>query len=373
MCFYGLRKIKIVRSKCINLYITMKSFLLKFLIIFLFGMLLTSCETAGYYSQSIVGHTKMMLARQSIDKVIEKSEGKRKQLLISAKRLRQFAVDELSLPNNDSYLSFVDMRRKHPVWSVVAANEFSISAVHWCYPVVGCASYRGYFSEAAAIAYADKMSEKGFETDVGGVTAYSTLGWFNDPLIPSMMNRGEVSMAEVMFHELAHQQFYVKGNSAFNEAFATVVGEYGTLRWLERNRPDLVLIYQQRMRVRSDFSALVKLTKQRLQNVYKAAINKEEMRDSKEAVFGQFVEDYEELKQKRWSGKGWYGAWINKPLNNARMASFGTYRDLVPQFVALLQSCGGSFERFYHAVKSQKGKGKLAIVPEACDVKSQLN
>ena len=333
--------------------------------LFLF-VLLSACETVGYYSQSVVGHSKMMLARQPIDKAIAKSDGKRKELLVLAKSLRQYAVDELSLPDNNSYLNYVDMKRKHPVWSIVAAPEFSINPVSWCYLVIGCASYRGYFSEKSAQKYAEKMRNKGFETEVGGVTAYSTLGWFNDPLIPSMFRHGEIPLAEVMFHELAHQELYIKGNSAFNEAFATVVGEHGALRWLQKNKPELVTVYRQRMQVRNDFSALIKMTKQRLKVLYAKDLGESEMRLKKQAVFDQFRQDYDETKSTRWSGKAWYGAWLKKPLNNARMASFSTYRNLVPQFEELLEKCDNNFQRFYASVKTLKKMGKGAKVPTSC-------
>jgi len=329
-------------------------------------LILSGCETVGYYSQSVVGHSKMMLARQPLDRAIAKSEGQRRDLLVLAKSLRQYAVDELALPDNRSYLSFVDMRRKHPVWSVVAAPEFSIKPVSWCYPVVGCASYRGYFSEKAAEKYAAKMQEKGLETVVGGVAAYSTLGWFNDPLIPSMMRRGDVALAEIMFHELAHQELYVKGNSAFNEAFATVVGEHGALRWLREFHPEKVAAYQERMQVRGDFSALIKTTKQSLKALYATTLSPADMREQKQAVINQLKHSYEELKDQRWSGKAWYGAWFKRPVNNARMAAFATYRDLVPKFEALLQHCEHDFARFYATVKLQKQQGKQARVAEQC-------
>ena len=342
--------------------------MMKFKLIFVLLLLLfiSACETVGYYSQSVIGHSRMMLARQPIDKAIEKTDGKRKELLVLAKSLRQYAVDELSLPDNSSYLNYVDMKRKHPVWSIVAAPEFSIKPVSWCYPIIGCASYRGYFSEQSAQKYAKKMRTKGFETEVGGVTAYSTLGWFNDPLIPSMLRRGDVSLAEVMFHELAHQELYINGNSAFNEAFATVVGEQGALQWLQKNKPETAAIYRQRLQVRNDFSALVKLTKQRLKVLYAEKLDDTDMRMKKQFVFDQFAEEYDELKTSRWSGKAWYGGWLKKPLNNARMASFSTYRDLVPQFEVLLEKCSNNFERFYASVKTQKKQGMQARVPISC-------
>lgn len=331
-------------------------------------LLLSSCETASYYSQSIIGHSKLMLARQPIDKALEKVDEKDKPSLLLAKTLRQYAVDELSLPDNKSYLNYVDLQRKHPVWSVVAVSEFSIKPEVWCYPVIGCASYRGYFSEKAANKYAAKMQKKGLETLVGGVTAYSTLGWFNDPLIPTMFRRGDTSLAEVMFHELAHQQLYIKNNSAFNEAFATVVGEHGTLQWLQQHQAERLGKYRQRMQVRGDFSALLKSTKEELGQVYAQNISDVDKREQKQAVFTQLKSNYETLKTERWNGKPYYRGWFSRPINNARMAAVATYRDMVPKFEALLAACDNDFSRFYKTVAQQKGKGRSAQIAEVCAV-----
>lgn len=344
----------------------LKNKLFKFGLIVTLSLLLMSCETVGYYSQSVVGHSKLMLARQPIDKAINKVSEKDKPFLVLTKSLRQYAVDELGLPANNSYLSYVDLKRQHPVWSVVAVPEFSIHPEVWCYPVIGCASYRGYFSEKAANRYAAKMQKKGLETLVGGVTAYSTLGWFNDPLIPTMFRYGEIPLAEVIFHELAHQQLYVNGNSAFNEAFATVVGEHGTLQWLRMNRPDQVAAYQERMQVRNDFSELIKSIKLELKKVYQLDITELDKRQRKQAVFSQLKQDYDVLKAERWQGKAWYGGWFKRPINNARLAAFATYRDLVPQFEALLAACENDFPRFYQTVALQKRQGKDAIIAKEC-------
>ena len=340
---------------------------LKFILLVSALLFLSACETVGYYSQSVVGHSKLMLARQPIDKAINRLDGKRKNLLVVAKSLRLFATNELSLPDNGSYLSYVNLKREHPVWSVVAAPEFSVTPISWCYPVIGCASYRGYFSEKSALNYAKKMQKKGYEIEIGGVTAYSTLGWFRDPLIPNMLDRGDIFLAEVMFHELAHQQLYIKGNSAFNEAFATVVGEQGTLRWLALNHPEKIDAYRLRMQVRNDFSKLIKVLKERLKIVYAKPITEEVMREQKTMTINLFKQEYEQVKQQRWSGKPWYGGWLKKSVNNARMASFSTYRDLVPQFEALLGACENNFERFYQVVAQQKGQAKAAQIATTCD------
>jgi predicted aminopeptidase len=336
--------------------------------IMLLLLMVSACETIGYYSQSIVGHSRMMLARESLDSAIAKSEGKRKQALQLVQPLRTFAIEKLALPDNGSYLSFVDMSRDYPVWSVVAAKEFSVKPMVWCYPIVGCASYRGYFSEKAAQNYAQDLQEKDFETSLGGVSAYSTLGWFADPVIPSMFRFGETSFIQLLFHELAHQKVYIKGHSSFNEAFATVVGEQGTLRWLAQHKPKSISLYKERMDVRSDFSVLLKKNKQRLNDLYAMSIPPEEMRRLKTAIFEEMKQDHQSLVVNKWSGKKWYSGWFKKPVNNARLASFSTYRDLVPAFEALLKECDDDFSAFYKAVATQKGKAVLATVPKKCDL-----
>lgn len=327
---------------------------------------LQGCGKLSYYSQSVVGHSKLMLARQPIDKAIAQSDGEIKRQLQLAVALRRFAVDTLALPDNRSYLSYVPLERDYPVWSVVAAPEFSLKPQRWCYPVIGCAAYRGYFSKSAAERYAQGLREQGFETEVGGAIAYSTLGWFNDPLIPPMLRHGDAYLAQIMFHELAHQQLYVNGNSAFNEAFATVVGEQGALLWLQQYQPDKVSEYQQLMQVRNDFSALVKTTKQRLQTVYASAQIDEHKRLEKAQVLAQMKTEHSVLQTQRWQGKAWYNSWFKQPVNNARLASFATYRDLVPQFEALFLACEQDFSRFYQTVALQKRQAKAAIVATQC-------
>ena len=334
-------------------------------LIALFSLL--GCSTVGYYSQSVIGHSKLMLARQSIKKAIANSEGETKRQLEIAVVMRRFAVERLALPDNNSYLSYVPLKREYPVWSVVAAPEFSLRPQSWCYPVIGCAAYRGYFSEAAAQRYAEGLKKKNLETEVGGATAYSTLGWFNDPLIPPMMRSGDIYLAQIMFHELAHQQLYVNGNSAFNEAFATVVGEQGTLLWIQENEPEKEANYRQIMQVRNDFTGLIKQTKERLDPVYQAESSDKQKRQQKQAVFDQLRSDYETLKAEKWDGKKYYRSWIEEPLNNAKLASFATYRDLVPAFEALFDQCGRDYAKFYAVVSLQKGKGKESVVADRCE------
>jgi len=301
-----------------------------------------------------------------VDTVIENADEALKAKLLLSKNLRAFAVEELALPPSNSYKTYVALEREFPVWTVVAAPEFSLSAKQWCYPVIGCASYRGYFRESAAHAYAEKLRAKGLETEVGGAPAYSTLGWFADPLLPSMMRHGDTSFAETLFHEIAHQRLYVNGDSDFNEAFASVVGEVGVLRWLTQHRPYAIDEFKQQMNVREQFYTLVSRIKQRLQNVYESETSTEEMASAKDRVLDDLLTEYQGLKQSEWGGKAWYQTWFNERPNNAKFAALSTYRDRMPELRALLSQCGDSLPKFYKVLSTAEKIEDRVVVPKQC-------
>lgn len=320
---------------------------------------LTACQSIGYYAQSISGHTSLMLSRKPVDKVIAHVEPNIAQKLRLSKELKQFAVTELGLPDSKSYSSYVELNRDYPVWVVVAAPEFSLTAKHWCYPVIGCAAYRGYFSEGAAHKYAAKLTHKGWETHVGGASAYSTLGWFSDPLLSSMMGGSDVSFAELLFHELAHQKLYINGDSNFNEAFASVVGEQGALRWLSAKQPNVLSNYQASLDARRGFATLVEQLKADLNRVYDSTGSDEKKRLEKQVSIQAFRQAYQALKADHWQGKGYYDTWVAAPINNARLAAFSTYQALLPIFESIFKLCEQDFERFYRLLKSDQDVAKL--------------
>lgn len=331
---------------------------------------LSGCSTVGYYTQSVVGHSRLMLARQPLDKAIANSTGELKTQLDFAKQIRQFAVDELELPDNRSYKNYVALKREYPVWTIVAAPEFSLEAKQWCYLVIGCAAYRGYFKKAAAQKYADKLKDQGLEVTVGGASAYSTLGYFADPLLPSMLNQGKANFAEVVFHELAHQQLYINGDSGFNEAFASIVGEVGAQLWLESSNDQQTLTrYKAGLQASIDFEDLLAQTRDALNKVYEANVDDDEKRANKQRVFDELKADYQQLKNGKWNGTDWYGRWFAKPINNARLAAFSTYRNRIPELKALFADCDNSFSRFYASLEAQASFDKAAgqvVVPKSC-------
>lgn len=317
-------------------------------------VIMSGCETISYYSQSIAGHNRLMMAREPVDEVLLKADDELKGRLLTAMEIRQYAIQDLSLPDNKSYTTYVQLNQNPIVWNVIAAEEFSLSAKKWCYLVVGCASYRGYFAREDADKYAEKMKSQGYDVVVVGATAYSTLGWFADPLTSAMFDRDDASLADLIFHELAHQKLYIKGNSRFNEAFASTVGEQGALRWLEvTNRQELLDAYLTRQSVRDDFLSIINQAKIDLNFLYSQKIPDEEKREKKQDIFNRMKASHQEFQKTKWNNKAWYKRWFSQPINNARLAAIGTYRDLVPGFIALFERCEMDFKRFYHEAEKR--------------------
>jgi len=270
------------------------------------------------------------------------------QILVDA---RQFAVDELGLPDNDSYGTFVETGKTAVTWNVVAATEFSVNPKTWCFPVAGCVSYRGYFDRADADEYAAQLAQENYDVTVGGASAYSTLGWFDDPVLDTMLRGGDTRYVSTLFHELAHQVLYVKDDSQFNEAFATFVEQAGMNRWLEqRGEPERIAAYEARQSRIEEFVNLLKATRDDLQATYAQDIDEQTMRLEKAAVFDNMRAEYEALKV-TWGGFSGYDNWFKRDLNNARLVAVSTYRRYVPAFYAMYLEAGEDLQKFYEVAK----------------------
>jgi predicted aminopeptidase len=314
--------------------------------------LLASCSTLNYYSQAAQGQLELLSDSRPIDDWIADpgTSSKLRLRLETARQIRRYAVSEMSLPDNDSYKKYASLKRPYVLWNVVATPELSLRPLQWCFPVAGCVNYRGYYDKDAAMAYARELKADGNDVEVGGVPAYSTLGWFSDPLISTFINYPDAELARMIFHELAHQVVYVAGDSQFNESFASTVEEAGVERWMDRfgnqGMRDAYARYKSR---KHDFLALLLKYRKALEQNYGVVDRSDnEKRAVKVRLFQELKDEYQVLKG-NWGGYAGYDRFFEQPLSNAHLASIATYEDFVPAFRAMLRR-DGSFPRFYKSV-----------------------
>ena len=312
--------------------------------------LLCGCATINYYSQSIGGHLSLMAKRADVAELLaaEQTDADLKKALRNVLEIREFASAELALPDNDSYRSYVDVGQPYVIWNVVATKEFSLVPQSWCYPFTGCVAYRGYYSQTRARAFADTLKEESLDVFIGGVRAYSTLGWFDDPVLNTMLDQPFTSLAGVIFHELAHQQIYIKDDTTFNESFAVAVEREGVRRWFHRhNDPEGFRRFRAQLEREQRFVELVLETRESLSELYATEMSEERMRDEKSRIFDTLRTQYRERAE--WFGEG-FAPWLDEDLNNAKLALIATYHEQVPAFERLLQIHDGDMAAFYKAV-----------------------
>ena len=318
-------------------------------------VLLACClVTSGcYVTQAARGQFEVMRRSQPIERVLADpatpaTTRKGLELTVAA---REFAETELGLPASRSYRRYADLGRPYVVWNVVATPEFSVEPRRSCFPVAGCVSYRGYFSESAARSKALQLATRGDDVSIGGVPTYSTLGHLPDPVFNAMLGWRETRLVGTIFHELAHELLYVPGDSEFNEAFASVVEEEGVRRWLARtgSRTPELQQFELANRREAEFARLLRATRERLEGLYASGLDVAAMRIEKQREFGRLKFEYERLRAS-WGGDAAYDGWFRRSLNNAHLASVATYRDCMPGLRRVL-SQAGSLPAFYEQAR----------------------
>jgi predicted aminopeptidase len=324
----------------------------------------TGCSTVGYYAQAASGHLGMLQRARLVSDVIADPTTPEplRQRLQLAQTMRDFAVAELQLPDNSSYRRYADLQRSAAVWNVVATPELSLVLHTWCFPVLGCVGYRGYYAQASAEALAADLRSQNLETDMYGVPAYSTLGYSNwvggDPLLNTFVNWPDADLARLIFHELAHQVAYASDDTEFNESFATAVERIGGRRWAQRNAPpnsaDPAVAEQRR----AAFRQFALAWRDQLQALYTGPLPDAAKRAEKQRLMATMRADYQRIKTQQWGGYSGYDAWVAR-ANNASFAVLGAYNTGVPAFEQLYESQGRDFSRFYAAVQG------LAALPKA--------
>lgn len=329
------------------------------------GGFLAGCTQTAYLSQSLGGHLSLMAAAKPVDDVLAEAAlpADLRERLLLTQRMRAFSVDTLKLPDNDSYRRYADLGRSAAVWNVVATPELGLTLKTWCFPVMGCVGYRGYFDRAEADAYAQQLRAEGLEVLVYGVPAYSTLGWSNllggDPLLNTFIRYPPAELAGLLFHELAHQVAYAADDTQFNESFATLVERRGADAWLQAQAgPAERAAYALRLQRREQFRALTGEYRRRLADLYAGAQSDEVKRVEKAKLLQAMRADYARLKAESWGGDPAYDAWFER-ANNASFALLAAYSELTPAFDALLHRQSNDWPRFYAEVK------RLAALPKA--------
>jgi predicted aminopeptidase len=319
----------------------------------------------GYLAQSVGGHLALLRAAQPVPEWLAdaKTPAALRERLLLAQQMRDFAVTELALPDNASYRRYADLRSSAAVWNVVAAPELSLKLETWCFPVVGCVGYRGYFDRGDADAFGAELRTQGLEVDVYGVPAYSTLGrlpgdFFADPLLSTFIGWPEVELARLIFHELAHQVVYASGDTEFNESFATAVERIGTRRWIaERAAPAAVAEYETFAQRRKEFRELTLRTRDALDALYRSQASDADKRAGKALLMQRMRDEYAALRDGPWQGYAGYDGWMAR-ANNASLGVLAAYNEFVPQFERLYEREGRDLARFYAAVKKLAGLPK---------------
>ncbi|MGK0270945.1 MAG: putative aminopeptidase [Cocleimonas sp.] len=322
----------------------------------LLSQILSGCSNINYFVQGASGHLTLMSKREPISQLLKSDtlSKERREQITEVKSIRKFAYEKLKLPKNGSYTSFVELDRDAVTWNIVATKKYSIDPIQTCFPISGCVSYLVYFNKARAEREAEKHKKLGHDVHIIPSPAYSTLGVFDDPIVSTMFTGSISSTAEVVFHELGHQRLFRKNNSAFNEAFASAIGEEGTRLWLRENHPNSLKTYNDHVKKRWQFFNLLLQTSEELRAFYKIKQSGKKQEVGKKQIFNQLKQRYTNLK-KEWNGDKRFDRWFTKhPLNNAKLAVIGVYYKLVPEFSKRLKTMNDDFEAFYSYYQNKK-------------------
>ena len=330
--------------------------------LFTISLVLTStgCAQLSYYAQATQGQLGLVASAKPIDQWLADPNvsDQLKQRLTRTQQIRKFAVQELELPDNGSYTKYADLNRPYVVWNVIATPELSMKPVQWCFPIAGCVDYRGYYRKEDAQRFANDLRSQGYEVRVSGVPAYSTLGWFDDPVLSTFIAYPEAEVARMLFHELAHQVAYAPGDTPFNESFATTVESIGVEQWLDKHgNPDSRERYREFRQRKRDFIDLLTQHRLRLEEVFASDITDDEKRNQKALVITSLKQAYHQIRDEKWGGYSGYDQWFNEPITNAHFVLVATYEELVPAFQAL-HAKSGSLKKFYANVQAMAKQDK---------------
>ena len=313
----------------------------------------TGCQTLTYYSQAAKGQAQVLLGQKRISGMVKDPEvpQKLKDQLKLVLELREFSRNELKMNPEGNYLKYRDLNRKYVLWVVYAAPPLSVKLKTWWYPIAGKFTSRGFFAEEDARKFAARLQEEGMDVYVGGAPAYSTLGWFNDPVLNTFIRYQESSLAELIFHELAHHHLFIKGDATFNESFATAVAQIGVARWLKTKRgTEQHDVYLARCDRRHNLSELLAVSRSNLKKLFSSNKTEQEKREGKKKIITALKKDLVALSGSDPAYRK-LAVWAKRPINNAVLGARSVYHRRVPAFYALYEQNGRDMEAFLNEVE----------------------
>ena len=316
---------------------------------FTFVLFLSACSDLGYYWNVSRGHLALMTQRVDIEVMLEQPDldTDLRQRLLLVQQIRAFSVDRLGLPESGSYSNYVQLDRPYVLQNLFAANEFSTQLHRWCYPIVGCASYRGYYDEERLNEYVIQLKSQGFDTHIGYVPAYSTLGWFDDPVLSSFIDWPDYRLAGLLFHELTHQRIYIDDDTQFNESLAVAVQLAGTELWLKSVQKDTQMDeFKRWIEYRRRVVALIGQTREKLSQLYVSEADDAAKREKKQAIFATSREAYSVIAENL-SYKGGFKNWFAGELNNAKIGSVSSYNTHARAFLTMIEALDYNFSAFF--------------------------
>ena len=324
---------------------------------------LTGCTYTDYYYQAALGQFRLIAAQEPIEQLIQNGPSALQSQLLEVQKILDFAEGHMELPLGGKYQTYVKLERDYVLWNVVGAEEFSVEARHWCFPIAGCVTYRGYFLEADALAYINRIQAENLDLYLGGISAYSTLGWFNDPLLSTYIDWPLSSLALLLIHELAHSKIYLPGDTRFSEAFASFVGQEGQRQFLKLNGADVgeVQYWSMRREQNALFNNYLLSGREALVKLYDQPIPEFSKRILKQQLMAEIKNCY--TRNKAQLGAGRFDSFFQQVVNNARLVSVSSYNDLVGAFGELYRRAG-SWSEFYRLSSglAQMSESKRSLV-----------
>lgn len=317
-------------------------------------LLLGACADLGYYWHSAKGHMAIMHQRVAIEDILADPESDTglQQRLILVKEIRRFAIEQLALPESGSYTDYAQLDRPYALQNLVAAPEFSTRPLTWCYPIAGCTSYRGFYQQQRLDDFVKSLKIDNNDIHISRVPAYSTLGWFDDPVLSSFINWPDHRLAGLLFHELTHQRIYIDDDTKFNESLATAVQQVGIRAWLSsRDQHGRLEKFNRSLLYRRDVVLLIETGRNQLSAIYQGDQSDAWKRAEKQKIFQTMREQYEEISRSHNYRDG-FAKWFAGELNNAKLASVSTYNALIPAFVTMIQAFDNDFEAFFDYAES---------------------